>query len=109
MSQISSTFGDRARLGFIQGEDVLTTLNTTVMRSLNWPLPAITVTKKEYTFITEPAINNVLSKLKIVNTIKGKVINGPLHLQGMGMKNLYTLLGAIHITTIVHFYDKDTD
>ena len=34
MRQISSKFGDRVRVGFIKGEDVLLALTTTVMRSL---------------------------------------------------------------------------
>ena len=41
--------------------------------------------------------------MKIVTTIKQKVIYGPIHLQGMDIKNLYTLLGAIHIAMMVNF------
>ena len=34
MRQISSKFGDRVQVGYIQGEDVLFSLTSTVMRSL---------------------------------------------------------------------------
>ena len=56
-----------------------------------------------------PAIGHVLSKLTIVKTIKRKVIYGSTFMQGLGIKNLYTLLGAVHLALIVHFYDTDTD
>ena len=37
------------------------------------------------------------------------VIYGPVHLQGMGFKNLYTQLGAIHCDLIIRFYSIDID
>lgn len=64
MRQISSKFGDRVRVGFIQGEDVRLALTSTVMRSLVWPLLAIILTKQECKHITVPAISHVLSKPK---------------------------------------------
>lgn len=48
------------------------------------------------------AIKHVLYKLNIVTTTK-KMIYGPVHLQGMDIKYMYTLLGAIHITMSVQF------
>ena len=41
MRQISRKFGYHVRVGFIRGPDVLQALNSTVMRSLNWTLPAL--------------------------------------------------------------------
>ena len=56
-----------------------------------------------------PIIKSVLAKMQIVSTIKRHVLYGPIHLQGMGFKNLYTLLGAIHCSILVQFYNSDTD
>ena len=56
-----------------------------------------------------PDICHVLSKLKIVKKIKRKVIYGPTYMQGMGIKSLYTLLGAVYLALIVQLYDTDTD
>ena len=56
-----------------------------------------------------PAIRHVLAKMKIVKTIKSKVIYGPTYIQGMGLKNIYTLLSAVHLAVIIQFYDTDTD
>ena len=79
------------------------------MRSLNYPLPANTITEKECAHIMAPILISVLAKMKIVSTIKRDVIYGPVHLQGMGFKMLNTQLGANHCTLLVQFYGTDTD
>jgi len=84
-------------------------INSIVVRTLNWPLPAITISEEECTHIISPIIKNILAKLKVVRSIKRTVIYGTIHLQGMGMKNLYTLLGAIHITLLVQLHNSNTD
>ena len=101
-------FGDRVRVGFICGHDIFYAINTTIMRLLSYPLPAITITEKECTHIMTPILASVLGNIKTIQTIKCDVIYGPIHLQGMGFKNIYTLLGAIHLTLMTQFYGPDT-
>ena len=43
MIQIELQFGEKIKSGFITGQNVLYALNSTAMCSLNWPLPAITL------------------------------------------------------------------
>ena len=80
MRQISRKFGDRVRVRFIRGHDVLQELNITVMRSLNWPVPITTLTEREFKYMMAIATKKILSKMKIVTTIKRKVIYGPVYL-----------------------------
>ena len=103
MRNIALKFGDRVRVGFILGHGVFYALNSIVMRSLIYPLPAITLIEAECTHIMAPILKYVLNKLQIVSTIKRDVIYGPVFFQGMGMKTLYTLLGAIHCSFMVQF------
>ena len=86
MRKIAIQFGDRVRVRFIRGHDVFHELNSKVMRSFTWPLTAITLTKNECTYIMAPVIKRVLTKLKIVNTTKRKVIYDLVNPQGMGFK-----------------------
>ena len=79
------------------------------MRSLNWPLPAVALTETECTHTMAPVIKSVLEKKQIVCTIKRHVLYGPVHLQGMRFKNVYTLLGAAHCSILVQFYNSATD
>ena len=109
MKDIALKFGDNVRVGFIRGFDIFHALNSTVMRSLVYALPAVTLTEEECTSIMAPILKNVLNKLQIVTTIKRDVLYGPTTYQGMGLSNLYTLMGAIHCTLLVQFYRTDTD
>ena len=56
-----------------------------------------------------PILKKILAKLQIVTSIKRDVIYGPIHLHGMGFKNLYAQIGAMRISLLVQFYDTDTD
>ena len=109
MSKLASQFENRIKVGYISRHGVLHTLNTTVMRSLSYPLPVITITKEECAHIMAPILNSVLATMKIVRTITRDVLYGPVHLQGMSLKNLYTQLGVIHCAFMVQFYGIDTD
>jgi len=109
MMSTAQKFGDNVRVGFIRGYDILHALNSTVMRSLIYALPAVTLLEEECTKIMVPILKNVLNKLQIVTTIKRDVLYGPTIYQGMGLKNLYTLMGAIHCSLMVQFYRTDTD
>ena len=47
MRRISLQFGYRIRVGYTKGYAVFQALQSTVMRTLNYPLPAITISKDE--------------------------------------------------------------
>ena len=65
MQQITLKFGDQVQMRYIRGQNVFHALNSMIMQHLNWPLPAITLTKQECTYIMVPIIKNALAKLKI--------------------------------------------
>ena len=56
-------FNDKVTVGIIRGNDVRQALKSSIMLSLNWPLPAITLTEAECTHIMAPVIKSVLAKL----------------------------------------------
>ena len=77
MMSTAQKFGDNVRVGFIRGYDILHALNSTVMRSLIYALPAVILLEEECTNIMVPILQNVLNKLQIVTTIKRDVLYGP--------------------------------
>ena len=107
--KVVSYFVEKIRTRFIKDHDVLHALHIPVMRLLNWPLPVITSSEDECNQIMTPVIQNILAKLQVVQSIKQDVIYGPIHLQGMSIKNVYTLVGATCISLLVQFYSTDTD
>ena len=56
-----------------------------------------------------PIVTNVFNKHKIVITIKRDVLYGPTTFQGMGLRTLYTLMGAIYCALMVQFFRTNTD
>ena len=88
---------------------MLHTLNSTVMISLVYALPAVTLTEEECTRIMSPILKNVLNKLQIVITIKRDVSYVPTAFQGMELHNVYTLMGAIHCAMTVNFFRTNID
>ena len=59
-------FGDKVRIGFISGHDVMHDLHITIMCSITWNLPAITLTETERTYIMVSIVTNILSKLQVM-------------------------------------------
>jgi len=109
MWALTLQFSVKAIVDFIRGHNVIQTLNGTIMRPLLRPPPSMTLTEAECTHIMEPIIKSVLAKLQIVGTIKHDVIYGSMHIQCIGFKNLYTILGIVHYSLLVQFYNSDTD
>ena len=81
MKDIPPTFGDNVRAGFIRGYDMIHALNSTVMRSLIYALPAVMLTEEECTSIMSPILKNMLNKLQILSTIKSNVLYVPTTFQ----------------------------
>ena len=96
MRKLVLKFGDKVIVGYICGHKILHTMNAMVMCPLNYPLPTITITEKECSYMmTSILTTSVPAKIKIVRTIKRNIIYGTVHLQGMGLKKLSTQPGAI--------------
>ena len=74
MKDIALKFGDNVRVVLIRGYDMLHALNNTVMRSLCYALPTVTLTEGECKRIMAPILKNVINKLQIVTTIKLEVL-----------------------------------
>ena len=109
MKDIALKFGDNVRVRFIRGYDMLHVLISTMTRSLCYALPAVTLNEGEFKSIMAPILKNVLNKLQIVTTLKREVLYVPTTFQGMGLRNLYTLMGAIYCAIMVQFFRTDTE
>ena len=71
----------QAKLGF----------ETTIMKTLEYLMEAINVTKKEWETIMSPALNCILSKLAINRKFPQKLVYAPTKFSGLGIKHPYYL------------------
>lgn len=94
--------------GHLSADDIRTALNTTIVKSLEYPLPALTLTEKECKEIIAPVLAVALPKSKVSRTYPRAVVYGPKGLLGLGMNNLYYVQGTKHIALLHQYVGTDT-
>ena len=83
-------------------------MNMTIMKTLEYPLVALTLTEAECDFIMAPVLAGGLPRAGICRNIPRSVLYGSLDHQGLGMHNLYTTMGLQQIQVLLDNKWKDT-
>ena len=86
MKDIALKFGDNVRVGFIRGFDIFHALNSTVMRSLVYALPAVTLTEEECTSIMAPILKKCTEQAPDCNNNQTICTLRSHYLSGYGVK-----------------------
>ncbi len=108
MKTKASQFGEKIRAGHVEKHQAWLAMTLMATKSLEYPLPALTLSEKECTEIMWPLLKNILPKSGLVRTIKRDLLYGPTSLQGLGIKNLYLIQGLSHIYNIIEHTWKET-
>jgi hypothetical protein len=88
---------DLMRTGHLQQDDAWQALETTILKTLEYPLPALTLTETECNQIIRPVLDAGLNKAAICKTFPKAVIHGPREEGGLNIPNLYTSQGISRI------------
>ena len=75
--------------------------NTTIMKGLEYPLPAMTLSEKQCAKIMTTIKQGLLPKAQISKSIPEAVLYGPIDDGGMGLHHLYHTQGLLHIDKFV--------
>ena len=97
-----------ARAGHIKQHEAWIALQTMAMKSLEYPLPALTMTEDECEKVMWILIQSFLPKLGINRYMKRDVIYGSKSKQGLGIKNLFITQGLAHVNDLIEHMWKDT-
>ena len=100
--------GESIRSGYVTKAEAWISLNTMALKSLEYPLPALTLSETECTSIMWPVLKQFLPKSGINRTIKRDVLYGPSSAQGLQITNLYLSQGISHISDILEHRWKNT-
>ena len=73
---------------------------TTILKSLQYPLPALTLSEKECNKIMQPVKAVALSRTSISRNFPLDVLYGPKEEGGLGLDHLYIMQGAMHLEKI---------
>jgi hypothetical protein len=97
MLQQSCLWADHVKTGHLNASDVWRALHTTVLKQLEYPLPALTLTQQQCKQILKPVLDIGLSRSHICRNMARAVVHGPSLEAGLGISDLYTHQGISHI------------
>ena len=99
-------WAERIRNGHLPNRLAWQSLQSSILRTLQYPLPATTFTKQEATDIMGDLLADGLNSLDICRKFPLDLVHGPRRFQGLQVPHLYTAQGTDHISKIIRFtYD----
>jgi hypothetical protein len=91
---------DYIKTGHLNKKDAWLATESTIMKSLLYPLPALTLTEKECNYILAPVLEAGLQSSAICKNYPRAVTYGPKEEGGLNLPSLYTQQGVQRIATI---------
>ena len=97
---------DFVRVGGLGWGATWVALKTTIMKSLEYPLPAMIFSKQQISSITGPLYNVALPRSGFARSFPRDVLHGPISHQGLGLDWLYDKQYIRHVKDILDFGHK---
>ena len=94
--------------GHLTATDVIRAMDTTIMQSLKYPLPALTLTEAECKSIMAPILDVALPQSHICRTFPRAAVYGPKSLMGLGKTDLYVRQGTTQIAILQQYLQTNT-
>jgi hypothetical protein len=104
LRQICEDWANKIKVSSLPRHLVWQAYHTTLLKKLEYVLPATNLTKAECDFITRPALNTCLSHSGVNRHISRNVVYGPLCIQGMAVPDLYHSQGSAKVAKILKFH-----
>ena len=82
-------FVEQVRTGFITHNEELHSLHSTIMKTLKYPMEAISLTKDQWNYIMMPILKSVLPQSSIIHNFPRDILYAPTSLFGMGLMHPY--------------------
>ena len=101
LKQKSETWAAYVQAGHINKADAWQALNTTIVKTVQYPLPVLCLSQKECKSIMDPIIRSSLPKSAIARTYPHKVLFGPKEELGLNQLDLYVKQGTTKLALLV--------
>ena len=95
--------------GVLNQSDAWIGLTTTILKTLQYPLPVTCLSETQCTSILAPVLNTALPAIGISRRFRREFIQGPAECMGLGLPSLYTFQGAAHIDLLVTHWRETND
>ena len=108
MREVTVKWAEKVRTGAIDKRDAWQALTLTIMKKLEYPLLALTLTEKECDFIMAPILKSALPRPGLCRNIPRALLYGRKEHQGLGLNNLHTTMGLKQIQALLDNVWEDT-
>jgi hypothetical protein len=105
---ITQRWADRVRSGRLTHAEAWFSLTSCIMKTLEYPLMATSLTQKQCDKIMQPILDAGLKALGISRTMNHDVVYGPRRYQGVGIPDLWILQGILKLWITLAHGDADT-
>jgi hypothetical protein len=101
LRQKSEEFAESMRTGFFSKADAWYALNMTILKTLEYPMVATTITEKCWEYIMSPILQAGLPRSGIARNFLRDVLFGPKSLQGFGIFHPWYHQELTHLITCI--------
>jgi hypothetical protein len=108
LKETAKTWADKLRTSFLKEKEANAALKTTILKKLEYPLPALTLSEKQCNAIIQPVLNAALPKAKFNRNFPRASLYGPGSHQGCEIHNLYTSQVIEHLDAALRHGPFDT-
>ena len=104
---LTTAWADRVRTGHLKQGDAWTYYQTTIQKSLEYPLLATTLSEEQCRKVEQPALTVALHSSSLPSNFPRDILYGPKGKLGLGASQLFTTQGLKHIQAILNHGNLD--
>ena len=108
LTEKARDYAERLRICHTYRHEAWLGLTTIATKSIEYCLPATTLSEKECDSIMWILLKEFLPRSGVNRFVKRDVLYAPISLQGLGLKNLYMTQGLNHVCDIIEHTWKDS-
>ena len=97
MRHVAEAWYEKVRVGHLSRTDAWLALHSTVLKTLEYPLLALTLSEVDCNKIMAPILTGGLPKMGVSRSMARSLVYAPLKYQGLELHNLYTMQGLVRI------------
>jgi hypothetical protein len=101
-------WAENIRTGHVDADDAWYCLINTILKTVEYPLMATTMTKEELTHVIAPMLEAGLPRSGIQKKLARVLVHGPLDVQGLGIPHPHTTQLIQHIQAILRHGTRPT-
>jgi len=98
---LAEDWREKIQMGHLSKHDAWMALTTRIMHTMEYPLPALTLTKAQCMYIMAPILTGGLNAIGLCKYLPRIVVYAPIKFQGLGLKFPYTTMGIDHMKMIM--------